>query len=107
MSDFLWSLIIGIIFVILGAVFVRLGLIIWKKQRIDLVIRHHMDQVSDDNKRAYCKLLGIGILNLGIGFVVSGIWMLFAFDLHSWIPMAAGFVIGILLMTVSIIKYNR
>ena len=107
MSNFVWSLIIGIMFVILGVVFVWLGLAIWKKQRIDLVIRHHMDKVSEDNKQAYCKLFGIGMLISGIGFVVSGICMLFTIDLLSWIPMAVGLVIGILLMTVSIVRYNH
>ena len=107
MSDFTWSLIIGVMFVLLGIVFVWLGIEIWKKQRIDLIIRHHMEKVSDENRQAYCKLFGIGTIIPGIGFVVSGICMTFTIDLLSWIPMTVGLVTGILLMTVSIVRYNH
>ena len=107
MSDFIWSLIIGVMFVLLGLVFLWLGLSIWKKQRIDLIIRHHMDKVSDKNKQAFCKLCGIGVFILGIGFVVSGICMLFTIDPFSWVPMTIGLAAGILLMTISVIRYNH
>ena len=107
MSDFIWSLITGIIFVILGIVFIRLGLALWKKQKIELIISYHMDKVSGGNRQAFCKLCGIGMLVSGIGFVVSGIWTVFAAGLYTWIPMIAGLAAGILLLAVSVVRYNR
>ena len=107
MDDFVWSLVIGIMFILLSLVFLWLGLSIWKKQRIDLIIRHHMDKVSDMNKQAFCKFFGIGIFILGIGMVFSGICMLFTIDMFSWIPMTIGLIVGILMMTISVIRYNH
>ena len=107
MNDFIWALIVGTMFAILGLVFIWLGIAIWKKQKIELNIRHHMDKVSDKNKQAYCKLCGIGVLIVGIGFVISGICMAFTIELYSWIPMIAGLVTGILLLAISVGKYNH
>ena len=107
MSDFIWFFAIGVLFVLLGLVFLRLGLAIWKKQRIGLVIRHHMDKVSGQNRQAYCRLCGIGVFISGIGFAVSGICMFFSAGLFSWIPLTAGLAAGIILMAAAVIKYNR
>ncbi len=107
MNDFIWALMIAALFAILGLVFIWLGLAIWKKQKIELIIRHHMDKVSDKNKQAYCKLCGIGLLIVGIGFAISGICMAFTIELYSWIPMIAGLVTGILLLAISVGKYNH
>ena len=107
MNDFIWFLIVGVMFVGLGLVFIWLGLAIWKKQRTDLIIRHHMDKVADKDKQAYCRLFGIGCLAAGTGFAVSGICIPFTADLISWIPMAAGLAGGILLMAAAVIRYNH
>ena len=53
MSDFLWFVIIGVLFVLLGLVFMLLGWHIWKEQKMTLIISHHCDKVSDENKKAY------------------------------------------------------
>ena len=107
MNDFIWFLIVGVMFVGLGLVFIWLGLAIWKKQRTDLIIRHHMDKVADKDKQAYCRLFGIGCLAAGTGFAVSGICMFFSAGLFSWIPLTAGLAAGIFLMAAAVIKYNR
>ena len=107
MNDFIWVLIIGVLFAILGLVFIRLGLAIWKKQKIELIIKHHMDKVSDKNIKAYCNLCGIGVLIAGTGFVISGIYMAFTIEIFSWIPMIIGLVTGILLLAVAVGRYNH
>lgn len=73
MSDDVWGIVLGVLLILLGILFIWLGLAIWKKQKIELIIRHHMDKVSDEDKQAYCRLCGIGVLIIGFGFVVSGI----------------------------------
>ena len=107
MNDFIWALMIAALFAILGLVFIWLGLAIWKKQKIELIIRHHMDKVSDEDKQAYCRLCGIGVLIIGFGFVISGIWMTFTIELLSWIPMTVGLVAGLVLLAVSVARYNH
>lgn len=107
MSDFIWSLMVCVLLAASGLGMVWLGLAIWKKQRIDLIIRHHMDKVSDQNKPAYCRLCGIGVLISGAGFAVSGIAVLFSMNLLSWLPLAAGLVVGLFLITLSGIRYNH
>ncbi len=107
MSDFIWSLILGVLFVIPGLIFIRLGLAIWKKRKTELIISWHTDRVSDENKDAYCRLFGIGLSVIGVGFVISGVWMLFALTLYGFIPMAAGLAAGITLMILAVAKYNH
>ncbi len=107
MSDSAWFLLTGAVLAALGLVFIGLGLAIWKKRKITLIIRHHMDRVSEEDKPAFCRLCGIGVLAIGAGFVISGICMAFTPALWSWIPMAAGLAAGMLLPAISVVRYNR
>ena len=107
MSDIVWFIVIGILFVLLGLVFIWLGLAIWKKERIDLIIRHHMEKVSPGDKPAFCKLCGMGMCVIGTGFIVSGILIPFAGSLLSWAPMAIGLSAGIMLLFIAVKRYNR
>ena len=107
MSDFIWSVVIGIVFVLLGILFAGIGLTIWKKRKIELLHEYHYDKVSEENKPAYCRLAGIGMLTIGTGLFVSGICTLFTLDLRSLIPMALGIVSGTAILISAAIRYNR
>ena len=107
MSDLIWFIVIGVLLAFLGIVFIMLGWKIWKKQRLDLIISYHSDKVRDENKQAYCTLSGSGILIMGFGFLVSGICAVFIRSAFVFVPMTAGLVLGIVLLTVAIAKYNR
>ncbi|MDO4192843.1 MAG: DUF3784 domain-containing protein [Erysipelotrichaceae bacterium] len=107
MSDLMWFMIIGFLFAMLGMIFSRLGWYIWKKQRIDLIISFHSDKVSEENKQAYCTLFGIGILFIGIGFLLSGISTVNNHSVLVFVPMAVGLVFGFALLITAITKYNR
>ena len=74
MGDLVWFIVTGVIFILLSAAFIVLGLKIWKKQRMDLIIRHHCDKVTEENKKAYCALSGIGLLLMGTGFGLTAIY---------------------------------
>lgn len=65
MNDSVWFLVIGVLFLLLGIVFVGLGLAIWKKQKTDLMIHHHCDKVTEENKPAFCTLSGVGVFAIG------------------------------------------
>ena len=107
MDDIIWFVVTGALLVILGIVFIGLGLAIWKKQKMDLIIRHHYDRVSEENKPAYCALSGIGVFLIGIGFVLSGICAAFTQSVLIFIPMAAGLAAGLILLMLAGIRYNH
>ena len=107
MSDFIWFVIVELLFVLLGFIFIKLGLQIWKKQRMDLIIAYHHDKVSEGNKQVYCTLSGVGVLLIGCGFLLSGICTLSVHSFYAFIPMSAGLMLGIILLISASIKYNR
>lgn len=107
MSDFVWFIIIGVLFAGVGLAFIMLGWQIWKKQKMNLIISYHCDKVREENKRAYCTLSGIGVFIIGIGFLLSGICTAFIRSVVSLVPMTVGLVLGITLLTSAGIKYNR
>ena len=107
MNDFVWFIVIGVLFALLGCLFVYLGRQIWKKQKMDLIIRYHCDKVSEENKPAYCRLAGIGVFLMGFGFLLSGICTVWIRSVLTLIPMTLGLVSGITLLAAAVMKYNR
>jgi hypothetical protein len=107
MTDAIWFILMGVLFVLLGILFIVLGWLIWKKQKMNLIIRYHCDKVREENKEAYCKLAGIGVLLMGLGFLLSGVFTVFFQSVFTFIPMAAGLVIGIALLISAVVKYNH
>ena len=107
MDDTIWFIAVSVLFAVLGIVFIRLGLAIWKKQEMELIIRHHCDKVSEENKPAYCRLAGIGVFVIGIGFILSGICAVLTHSLFTFIPMAAGLAAGIALLLLAGKRYNH
>lgn len=87
--------------------FIILGFMIWKKQKMNLIISHHCDKVSDRDKKAYCALFGIGMIIMGAGFGISGIMTFFIPSLLIFVPMTLGLIAGIALIILSGVKYNR
>ena len=107
MNDVVWYIITSALLIILGVVFVWLGLAIWKKQKMELIIRYHCDRVSEENKPAYCTIAGIGVFVTGIGFALSGICIALMQSALVFIPMAAGLTAGIVLLILAGIRYNH
>ena len=107
MNDYIWFILTGVLFALLGVLFAVLGWLIWKKQKMNLIIRHHCDKVREENKEAYCKLAGSGVLIMGTGFLLSGICTMFFQSVLTFIPMAAGLVIGLALLISAVAKYNH
>lgn len=107
MGDTIWFIIIGVILIVLGLIFIWLGYNVWIKQKINLIIVYHMDKVSEDNKPAFCRLSGLGLLVMGCGFIASGIWTIVSGALLSFIPMTVGIVVGIILLISTGVKYNK
>ncbi len=107
MHDSIWFIMTCLLFVLLGFLFIRLGLKIWKRQRMDFIISYHCDKVSEENKQAYCTLSGIGLLIMGAGFLLSGIGIVFIRSFLVFLPMTAGLVIGGAMLITAGLKYNH
>ena len=95
---FIVELAVGLLCIILGS-------IIWKKQKISLVHNYHYKHVKEKDIPAYTKLVGIGLSLIGAGICVTGVLNLVK-SVFWWIPMAAGFVAGLLVMNKAQKKYN-
>ena len=107
MGDLAWYIFICVLLVLLGSIFSGLGLSIWLRQNTELIIRTHCEKVSEKNKPAYCRLMGIGMLAIGAGMILSGFCTAFAHSLLVFLPMAAGLAAGIFLMALAVFRYNR
>ena len=90
----------------LGACFVVLGRLIWKKEMISLLHDYHTNNVTPENKAHFCKLSGLGVIIIGVAMIISGA-LLFKLEALSFIPFAVGFVIGILMLVSAGKKYNK
>lgn len=96
-----------IILGIIGIVLISLGYLLWKKERISLLHSYHYDKVSEENKKTFCTISGIGIIIIGIGFLLTG----FAMDIieYAWsmLPFTVGFVIGLAMLIYAGLRYNH
>ena len=92
---------------IVGVLFIVLGCLIWKKEKINLLHDYHVDKVSSENRKAFCTLSGIGILVIGISLVLTAVFLGFTESVRSFLFFAAGFTAGLVLLIIAGRKYNR
>ena len=96
-----------LIFAVVGITISILGWLIWKKQKITLMHDYHVDKVSEENKAAFCKLSGIGLVLIGIGLLISAAILWLTSSPYSFICFGACFVAGLVLLITAGVKYNR
>ncbi len=90
-----------------GILFVALGLLIWKKEKITLIHDYHWDRVKNEDKPAYTALIGKGVLIIGIGAILTGIIDAVTNTGWGWLAFIAGFVAGVVLFLRAQFGYNR
>ena len=100
--------IIGIMITgVIGVLLVVLGCLLWKKEMITLLHDYHIDKVSPENRKAFCKLSGIGIIIIGSGLLVSSVILGITDSAYSFLFFAVCFSAGIFALIVAGMKYNR
>lgn len=99
----LGSIIIGVV----GIVLTVFGYLIWKKECISLLHDYHYDKVSAEDKKAFCTVSGLGILIIGIGMLFTAVIIAITESLWSFIPFAAGFMTGLVMLICAGLRYNR
>ena len=92
---------------IVGIMFVVIGCLIWKKEMISLLHDYHYEKVSEDDKKPFCTLSGVGVLLIGIGMLVTAVIFGGTESLWSFIAFAAGFAAGIIMLIYAGRRYNR
>ena len=97
----------AIIVAVIGIVFITLGYLIWKKEKITLLHSYHYDKVSPSDKKVFCKISGWGVIFVGIGLLVTAIIIGITDSALSFIAFALGFVVGLALLIYAGAKYNR
>ena len=96
------TIIVGLI----GIIFVVLGCLMWKKEKISLLHSYCYDKVSAEDKKTFCTISGIGILFIGIGLLVTGIIIGITDSALSFIAFAVGFVVGLVMLIYAGVRYN-
>ena len=92
---------------LVGFVLIILGYMVWKKEKISLFHDYHYDKVSEEDKKAFCTISGIGVVLIGIGLFITSIIIGITDSMWSFIPFVIGFVAGLIMLIYSGIKYNR
>lgn len=68
---------------------------------------YHIDKVSAENKTAFCKMSGIGLIVIGIGLLITAVLLGVTDSAYSFLCFAVCFAIGLALLIAAGVKYNR
>ena len=89
---------VGLLCVVIGA---NIGI----KKNISLIHDYHRRNVKESDLPAYCLLIGIGLIIIGVGTCLSGVLILTYLPLW-WIPLPVGAAIGLYFIFKAQKKYN-
>ncbi len=92
---------------LISVIFLAVGFLIWKRERISLLHDYHRNHVSPENKKAFCALSGIGVIMIGLGILLTAVILAFTDSAWSFIAFAAGFLSGIFFLMHAVKKYNQ
>ena len=95
-----------IVFLAVGMPCFVFGWLLWKKQRIDLVNAWHTRHVKKEDVPAYTKLMGLSLIAIGAGCLVTGIVACMFEENLGWLALPVGFVAGFALIWKAQKKYN-
>ena len=98
---------------ILGVILIVLG-IMNMKGNISSLHWYHRQRVTEEDRKPFGKLVGLGTLIIGIALVISGIlfWISEVTATELWLIVGCvitvvGIVVGLVLSFYAIIKYNK
>ena len=94
------------ILLISGLLFLILGWLIWKKEKISLIHDYHYVNVSEKDKKNYTKMMGKATCLMGIGILLTGIIDWITSSSYAWFAFGIGFGGGLVIMLITKKKYN-
>ncbi|MDO5063083.1 MAG: DUF3784 domain-containing protein [Peptostreptococcaceae bacterium] len=92
---------------VLGLLIIVIGLLIWKKEKIDLIHSYHYQKVAETDKRAYTSLMGKGTIIIGTGMIIAGAIDFFTRSGWGWIVFGICSITGLSFFIYAGKKYNR
>lgn len=103
----------GILTIIIGIVCIIIG-IINKKGNISMLHSYHINNIKEGNKKPFSKLIGTGMIIVGITLVIFGALMIASIVLENDmynnignIVAIIGMLIGLVICLYAIKKYNK
>jgi uncharacterized membrane protein len=84
-----------------------LGLLLWTKEKINLLHDYHVDKVKPKNRKVFCKQSGIGLIVIGVGLIITAVILGITDSAYSFICFAACFAVGLIMLIAAGRKYNR
>ena len=90
---------------LVGLICIVLGVLLWKKQMISILHDYHYKHVKQKDIPAYTKQIGIGLILIGAGILITGVLNLI-YSAYWWAALAAGFASGLIVMYKAQKKYN-
>ena len=98
---------------VLGVILIVLG-IMNMKGNISSLHWYHRQRVTEEDRKPFGKLVGLGTLIIGIALVISGIlfWISEVTATELWLIVGCvitvvGIVVGLVLSFYAMIKYNK
>lgn len=91
----------------IGFLFTILGCLLWKKEKITILHDYHTDKLSPENREAFCRLSGIGIIVIGVGLMITAVLLGITDSAYSFICFTICFITGLIMLIVAGMKYNR
>lgn len=98
---------------LLGAILIALG-IMNMKGNISSLHWYHRQRVTDENRKPFGKLVGLGTLMIGVAIILFGIlFWIYEVALMEWliimgsIILGVGIIAGLGLSFYAMIKYNK
>ena len=88
-----------------GLLIIVLGLVLWIGRKVSILHAYHYKNVKKESIPAYCRMMGIGLILIGLGIAVSGVLDLF-YSALWWIPLVVGFFVGLTIVCIAQKKYN-
>ncbi|MCR4577441.1 MAG: DUF3784 domain-containing protein [Clostridiales bacterium] len=97
----------ALIMAAVGALLVYLGILVRNKEKITLLNEYHRDKVAPENRRAFCRLSGSGLILMGAALAVTAALFGATESPCSFICFAAGFSVGLGMLVTAGRRYNR
>ena len=92
---------------LIGILLIVAGVLIWKKERIDLFQQYHAEGIVPEDRKAFCTLSGIGILVMGSGLAATAVIFGMTGSTLSFLLFAAGTAAGLVMLVLAGIRYHR
>jgi len=106
MDNFLVPGILGVISTVLG--------VMNMKGNISSIHWYHRHRVTEENRKPFGRLVGLGTLIIGVALIISGIlfWISETTATELWLIIGCvitvvGIVVGLILSFYAMIKYNK